>query len=112
MANPIPQNHRYHQGMAPASSHSTRWLLVAAAASSVACTRGNASGVTRREFDLFSISVPTAWTQVVYGPSDVHKGLHQFGGPGVRFEGPDGEYLDISPDLCTRDAAVAFLREK
>jgi len=86
--------------MAPASGHSPRWLLVAAAASSVACTQGNASGVTRREFDLFSISVPTAWTQVVYGPSDVHKGLHQFGGPGVRFEGPDGEYLDISPDLA------------
>lgn len=75
-------------------------LILLVAACAAACTQGNATGMTRREFDLFSISVPVAWTQVVYRGSDVHKGPYQFGGPGVRFEGPNGEYIDVSPDLA------------
>jgi hypothetical protein len=73
------------------------WVVVVAwLVSSAGCA---ASGTTRHEFPLFSISVPNGWTHVVYGPNDRHAGRHGFGGPGVRFEGPSGEYLDIAPDL-------------
>jgi len=73
-------------------------LLVVGATS---CTQGPATGLTRREFDGFSISVPAGWTQVVYRGDEGHKGKYGWNGPGVYFEGPAGEYLDVVRDVGT-----------
>jgi hypothetical protein len=64
----------------------------------VTCTSVSTPRVDARLLAV-SISVPTGWTHVIYGPNDRHAGRYGFGGPGVRFEGPSGEYLGISPDL-------------
>jgi hypothetical protein len=75
--------------------------LALASALLTACTKGPATGLNRREFDGFSISVPAAWTQVVYRGDEGHKGKYGWGGPGVYFEGPAGEYLDVVRDVGT-----------
>jgi hypothetical protein len=57
--------------------------------------------LSRREFPAFSVAIPKGWTQEVYGPNGKHKNFHGWGGPGVYFAGPDGEYLDVAYDVGT-----------
>lgn len=67
-----------------------------------ACTSdGTPTQRKRHDFPTYSISVPPTWTRTDYGSSSSHKGPYGFIWEGARFEGPEGEYVDISPDLPT-----------
>jgi hypothetical protein len=70
-------------------------LVAAVVAWLVASAGCAAGGTTRHEFSLFSISVPTGWTHVAHNAKSAERG------PGARFEGPAGEYLDIEIDVGT-----------
>ena len=77
-------------------------VLLALLVPQAACTSDGAPSQRKRhDFPTYSISVPLTWTRVDYGPNSSHKGPYGFIWQGVRFEGPEGEYVDISPDLPT-----------
>lgn len=77
-------------------------LATLAAISLVFCSGCSQAPTTKRhDFPTYSITVPLTWTRTDYGPDSPHKGPYGFIWSGVRFEGPEGEYVDISPDLPT-----------